>query len=129
MPITWLNVYNTHIKKIDQQHRKLVEMINNLETARGKTYESKLVRELFFNLVDYTKYHFSEEESLMKELHYPKLTEHTGQHKEFINKIVEMLEAVKEGELEISGKLHIYYATIKNLQIFIKLYPGNLSLK
>jgi hemerythrin-like metal-binding protein len=108
MSITWKTVYETNIKKIDEQHHKLVDMINNLETARGLVYESKLIRELFFILVDYTKYHFTEEETLMKNSKYPKLGEHSGQHKEFVNKIVEMLGAVKDGDPEISDKLQMF---------------------
>ena len=59
MSIVWLNVYDTHIRVIDEQHRILVDMINDLAGATGKENESKLIRELFFKLVDYTKYHFT----------------------------------------------------------------------
>ena len=63
------------------------------------------MRDLFFKLVDYAKFHFAEEETLMKNSKYPKFGEHSGQHKEFVHKIVEMLGAVKEGDPEISDKL------------------------
>jgi len=106
MPIKWMSVYDTHIKTVDEQHRVLVEMINDLQTARENNNEPKLIREIFFKLVDYTKYHFSQEESLMTTSNYPKLLEHSSQHKEFVNKIVEMLEGLKKGDVNISDKLN-----------------------
>jgi hemerythrin-like metal-binding protein len=105
MSITWKSVYETQIKKVDEQHRMLIDMINILEDAKGRVYEPQLLRDLFFKLVDYTKFHFAEEETLMKNSKYPKLGEHSGQHKEFVHKIVEMLGAVKEGDPGISDKL------------------------
>jgi hemerythrin-like metal-binding protein len=108
MAISWLNVYDTNVRAIDLQHRKLVDMINDLESAKGSKNESKLLRDLFFKLVDYTKYHFTTEEKLMGDSNYPKLVEHTGQHKQFINKIVEMLEDIKEGNPKITEKLQTF---------------------
>jgi hemerythrin-like metal-binding protein len=108
MSITWLNVYDTHIRVIDDQHRILVDMINDLADATGKENESKLIRDLFFKLVDNTKYHFTQEENLMTSSNYPKIAEHIGQHKAFVNQIVEMLEKIKEGNANISEKLNMF---------------------
>jgi hemerythrin-like metal-binding protein len=108
MTISWLNVYDTKIRVIDVQHRNLVDMINDLANAKGRGNENKLIRGLFFKLVDYTKYHFTTEEKLMSESHYPKIVEHTGQHEQFVNKIVEMLEAMKNDNAGISEKLNLF---------------------
>ena len=108
MAITWLNVYDTHIRVVDEQHRRLLDMLNDLANAKGKENEPKLIRDIFFKLVDYTKYHFNTEEKLMSSANYPKLTEHTGQHKQFVEKIVLMLETIKEGVPNISDKLQLF---------------------
>ena len=42
MAITWKSVYETQIKKVDEQHRKLIDMINILEDAKGRVYEPQL---------------------------------------------------------------------------------------
>jgi hemerythrin-like metal-binding protein len=108
MAIAWMSVYDTNIRVVDEQHRRLVDMINDLETARGQENESKLIGELFFKLVDYTKYHFAQEENLMSGSNYPKINEHTNQHKEFVNKIVEMLKGIKEGNVNVTEKLSMF---------------------
>lgn len=100
-----MNSYNTQIGTIDQQHKKLVEMINNLESAIGKNGEQKIIGEIFYQLVDYTKYHFSFEERLMAESSYPQLKEHIILHKEFIDQIVLMLEAMKTDSHKLGDKL------------------------
>jgi hemerythrin len=108
MAITWLNVYDTHIRIIDEQHRKLLDMLNDLATAKGNENEPKLIRDIFFKLVDYTKYHFTTEEKLMGNANYPKLIEHTGQHRQFVDRIVNMLEAIKDGTPNISDTLQMF---------------------
>lgn len=106
MVITWLDIYDTHIHLVDKQHRILVDMINDLDAAKGMENEPKLIGELFFKLVDYTKYHFAQEESLMQKIKYPKINEQINQHKVFISKIVEMLETIKRGDVNISEKMN-----------------------
>ncbi len=59
MSINWLNVYNTGITKIDDQHKKPVQMINDMEPAKGKKNESQILRDVLYNLVDYAHYHFA----------------------------------------------------------------------
>ncbi len=105
MSIDWLNVYNTGITKIDEQHKKLVKMINDLELAKGKENESQILREVFYQLVDYTHYHFAQEEMLMNEAEYPRITAHKQKHKDLIDQIVLMLESLKSGELVLGEKL------------------------
>jgi hemerythrin-like metal-binding protein len=108
MAIPWLEIYDTHINLIDQQHRFLVDMMNDLDSARGTANESKIIGELFYKLVDYTKYHFEQEENLMKSLKYPKLSEQINQHKGFVNKIVEMLEDLKEHNFYMGEKMNSF---------------------
>jgi hemerythrin-like metal-binding protein len=108
MAIPWLDIYDTHIRLVDQQHRTLVDMMNDLEAARGTENETKLIGELFYKLVDYTKYHFAQEENLMKSLRYPKINEQINQHKGFVNKIVEMLEELKEKNFYMGEKMNLF---------------------
>jgi hemerythrin len=51
MPIIWLDIYDTHIALVDKQHRVLVDMINDLEDAKEKPNEYKLIGDLFLNLL------------------------------------------------------------------------------
>ena len=55
------------IDSIDQQHKKLISLINSLQTAVDYKAGAEFEREALDALVDYTKTHFSYEEGLMEQ--------------------------------------------------------------
>ena len=65
MAIKWTNDLNTEIDVIDKQHRRIVDYINDLESAHGKQ-DRELVRQVLDDLVDYTMSHFAFEENLQE---------------------------------------------------------------
>ena len=82
---------------IDDQHRKMVEMIDRLMLAckeeKGKT---EIGRTLGFT-ADYVKEHFRDEESLQEKYAYPGINAHKRLHAQFamtINTIVQEFERV-----------------------------------
>ena len=62
---TWDSNFETGNKRIDEQHRRLVELINELGEAVSQWLEAKTQALIFQQLIDYTRYHFDAEESLM----------------------------------------------------------------
>jgi hemerythrin-like metal-binding protein len=94
--ITWKDEYNVGIDSIDQQHRKLVSLINQLTTAVDYSTGDEFEGEALAQLVDYTKTHFSYEEKLMEDNGYPDFEPHKAQHEKMIKKVNEVL--VEYGE-------------------------------
>lgn len=78
--LVWDNAYNTDIEQIDEDHKKLLNMINNLRSSTlcntGEEFERRTLQEL----VDYTESHFEKEERLMQEYGYPDYEGHKAQH-------------------------------------------------
>jgi hemerythrin len=89
--IEWKDEYNTGIESIDRQHRKLVSLINQLQTAVDYSTGEEFEREALDELVDYTKTHFGYEEGLMQEFDYPDFEPHKAQHRKMIAKVDEVL--------------------------------------
>mgnify|MGYP003958826335 FL=1 len=60
----WSEQLETHVQTIDEQHRVLVKLLNQL--ASYLTVETKKIQlETVFNeLVDYAQYHFKTEEAI-----------------------------------------------------------------
>lgn len=89
--ITWKDQYSVGIESIDQQHKKLINLINMLQTtvdySTGEAYE----REALDEVVDYTKTHFAYEEGLMSKYGYPDLEPHKAKHREMIKQVEETL--------------------------------------
>jgi hemerythrin-like metal-binding protein len=101
--VTWHDGLATGIEVIDNDHRKLLTLLNNLQSAvyypTGESFERQALNEL----VDYTKYHFEREERLMREASYADYEAHKRQHDEMVARVGEFLAAYernREGTIE-----------------------------
>ena len=94
--VKWKDEYSVGIESIDMQHRKLLSLINSLQTAvyfsTGEEFEHQALDEL----VDYTKTHFSYEEGLMEQNDYPDFEPHKAQHQQMIAKVEEVLAGYEQ---------------------------------
>jgi len=85
--ITWSDSLSLNIEEIDKQHKKLVNIVNELYQGMLNG-ESKAALGIALNqLYEYTKLHFSFEESLMSQYGYQGTEEHKANHHMFINKL------------------------------------------
>ena len=64
--VEWDDVYSVDIQEIDEQHKCLIEIMNELYTALANKANRDLVAEVLNKLVEYTKVHFAVEETLMR---------------------------------------------------------------
>ncbi|MBU7007425.1 bacteriohemerythrin [Phosphitispora fastidiosa] len=100
--ISWDDKFITGIRLIDDQHKALVQLINNLHDAmmigKGKQAVSKVIQEL----VDYTVSHFSTEEKFMIKYSYPWMLPHRSEHKKFVDKVSEFQKGYNEGKMSLS---------------------------
>lgn len=100
--ITWSEKYAVHVKEFDQQHQKLVTLINDLHDAM-KAGKGKEVTELILDeLISYTDYHFKAEEKLMKQHTYSAFDTHISEHKGFVAKVTEFKNAYLKGKATLS---------------------------
>lgn len=89
--VAWKSDYSVGIDSIDRQHKKLVNLINQLQTAADYSTGEDLEREVLDELVDYTRTHFSYEEGLMEQNGYPDFKPHQAQHIKMIRKVEDIL--------------------------------------
>ena len=81
---------------IDGEHKELIERVNKLvESCEKGTEKVAAVKTLDF-LMDYTEFHFADEEKLQKEVGYDKLDQHHGKHEEFKKSVGELREMLEE---------------------------------
>lgn len=89
--IEWRDDYSVGIESIDTQHKKLLGLINSLQTAvnykTGETFEQEALDEL----VAYTKTHFKYEENLMEQNAYPDFETHRAEHELMISRVGDVL--------------------------------------
>ncbi len=94
--VEWEDEYSVGIESIDRQHRKLINLINNLQTAVDYSVGAEYEREALDALVDYTRAHFSYEEGLMEDNGYPDFTTHLAEHKRMILRVEEVLREYEQ---------------------------------
>lgn len=98
----WNSSLDTGIKSIDDQHKKLVEIINDLDEAlklgKGNVVENALYEELS----NYILKHFSDEEEYMLKWKYPEMESHLQAHNWFTDKVREFRKQGKPGESSVT---------------------------
>ncbi len=90
----WDEHFTTGLKLVDEQHHRLVDLINQLGDSliTCKTADGDTLQTIFAQLADYAKYHFDEEERLMEEsgIAQPHLDLHIKHHDQFIDQVSRM---------------------------------------
>ncbi|CAD5374366.1 Histidine kinase [Rubrivivax sp. A210] len=84
----WSPVYETGLAEVDAQHRRLVEMVNEV-TAGGAGDDAAAQTALLDRLVDYAAHHFADEERLMAAhaLAPVAVAAHIEQHRAFVAEV------------------------------------------
>jgi hemerythrin len=110
IPVTLPKEYQTGIKAVDQQHQRLVNMVNDLDDVRKAPYHNlgqkqAAVGEVVTALVEYTISHFAFEESLMTDAQYKYLSAHKRIHELLIQRAGEYTERWSAGE-DVADELY-----------------------
>lgn len=106
--IQWSEKISVNNDRIDNQHKKLFDLTNDLILHSNAKTNSEIINETLYELLKYTKYHFHDEEQLMEQFNYPKLEEHKKTHKEFIYTVVMFCNDVSEGKATVTNELLIF---------------------
>jgi hemerythrin len=106
----WTDQLNVGIEVIDQQHRRIVEYINQLDDVRAESHSREEVGNLINELVDYTISHFGFEESLQDEANYPFAKSHKKVHELFKQRVSDYQARFDKGE-DISKGLNSLLVT------------------
>jgi len=92
----WNENLNVGLQIIDEEHKTLIQKINELSNAIDKGMgEIEITKTIGF-LRNYSIEHFENEEKLMQEKKYPQISEHKNQHKLFISTIDSIEEDYRE---------------------------------
>jgi hemerythrin-like metal-binding protein len=94
--VDWKDEYSVGIESIDRQHKKLINLINMLQTSVDYSTGEEFEQECLAAVVDYTKTHFVYEEGLMSKYGYPDFEAHKAQHQKMIDKVNDILAAYEE---------------------------------
>ncbi len=88
--IVWDDQLATGIETIDKQHRRWVELYNELDAAVVAGHGEDQLAETLAALIDYSQYHFRTEEALMRQNTYDQeeYDLHIREHRVFTDQMV-----------------------------------------
>jgi len=100
--VIWNDSFSVGVASIDDQHKVLVTMINELfEACKQGVMEADMAfLEIIKGALDYAETHFADEEDLLYEANYPHLDEQKDQHETFVAEVQKTIEEFEAGNLE-----------------------------
>ena len=96
--LKWQPGFNLGIPEVDKQHKKIIELINDLNQAFIKDNTSKKIGNILDEMSSYATEHFKTEEDLFKKTNFPLSKEHIAQHAYFVNKVEDFKRNFSDGQ-------------------------------
>jgi hemerythrin-like metal-binding protein/PAS domain S-box-containing protein/diguanylate cyclase (GGDEF)-like protein len=108
----WNEHFNTGIKKVDEQHHKLVNILNKL--AMNVALDGDVeINSIFEELADYTVYHFQTEEAIWHKYfpNDPLDVQHQETHQKFITTVLRLKSEIEaKPSNELAQEVFVYLA-------------------
>jgi len=127
--LSWESKYELGIKSVDDDHKKLVAIIDELLGALSQGKGKEVVLPIIKKLEDYTLFHFRREEFYMKCANYAELPSHLVEHKRFVDRIKELKEKSMQNDASVSVELMKFLKEwlINHIQVTDKRYEQLLK--
>jgi len=109
MPLfNWNDSYSVKIALIDTQHKKLIDIINDLHDSMKAGKSKELLGKTLNELINYTEYHFKTEEDLFSKYGYPESTTHKRQHGDFVDQVTKYKSNYESGISVLSIEIMVF---------------------
>lgn len=109
--IKWTDDLNLNIKSIDDQHRKLVSMINNFYMHLQQKSNKELIGKLIRDMKEYATVHFADEEQLFDRYGFQESAAHKKKHQDFVDKVTDLEDRFNKGKLILSIEITNFLKT------------------
>ncbi len=127
--VSWSSSLSVNVREIDSQHKKLVELLNQLYSSMKAGKGSSVLKKLLDELVQYTIYHFDNEERYLKQYGYPDLEKHKREHEKLKAQVADFSKQVSMGKATISTDIINFLKNwvVNHIKRTDKLYSGFLN--
>ena len=101
----WTDNYSVKVNELDNQHKKIVGFINELHSAMRQAHGKDVLGKILKELTDYTVFHFSTEERIMKDNDYPGYIAHKSEHDKLTTQVKELSNNLSSGKSVLSQEV------------------------
>jgi hemerythrin len=98
----WSEKYSVNIREIDDQHKKLIGMVNQLHDAMRQGHGKQALDKVLKDLIQYTRTHFAAEERIMKTNGYPEYEVHKAKHDKMTDKVANIYRDYQDGKVSMT---------------------------
>jgi hemerythrin len=98
--VSWSDALVIGIELIDNQHKQLIELTNELFRAclRGGDTLDSVFKETMSRMVEYVHFHFASEQAMLQRINYPNYAEHKREHDSLIKTVLEATKNYGDGK-------------------------------
>jgi hemerythrin-like metal-binding protein len=109
----WNERYNTGLAEVDEQHRRMVDLINHVDRLLRAESPIAVLEPVLDELTEYAKYHFGTEERLMDELKCEPahVERHKSAHADFARQVALMRSQASANPTEFIPSLLRFLST------------------
>jgi len=101
----WSDNLSVNIKELDEQHKKLLALINELHEAMKSGRGKEVTEKTLGGLIQYVGTHFSTEERLMEKHSYPGFLAHKGEHAKLTKQATDIQSQFLQGKAVVNVEL------------------------
>jgi hemerythrin len=87
--IEWTDDMSVGLTELDDDHKLLIEMINQLDANANDATRKDVVRQCLMRLRRYAEYHFAREEMVMAACAFPAIEAQKSEHRNFVKCVQE----------------------------------------
>ncbi len=103
--LEWSERYSVESRMMDEQHRKLFDLVNELHEAMKAGQAKTVISRVLDQLVTYTRSHFDSEERALAAVAYPDLAAHVSEHRKLTETVHKLQQEVKAGTVGVTIEL------------------------
>jgi hemerythrin len=109
--MTWGSMLQLGYGDIDEQHKKLVELVNSLDDAMRAGKSREVLGGVLDELIKYTQFHFAFEEKLMDQYNISTTGAHKAEHQQLISDVATFQTKFEAGSASVSTELMSFLRT------------------
>lgn len=102
MLVEWSEELSVGVDEIDNDHKKLLEIVNQFYDAYRFSGRRSTVLSALADIADYATWHFDHEERIMRREKFPGLDNHIQQHTALLDGLAGLIAGFETGRADIT---------------------------
>ncbi len=122
--VEWEDKFSVGISGIDEEHKKLIGILNKAIIASEHNGNTVETLELLGDMIEYSRKHFSMEEAYMLKFKFPEYQLHKNEHLDFTDKTIMNYHNFISGDYQTANEILEYLKQwlVNHIQVTDKKY-------